>query len=90
MKILTEIPNPSPKAPPGLEGPIGTLFSWIKYGVLTILGVLGTIGLINLVHAIRSKDKENKWDHAFGQIVAPIAGAVLLGAIAGILNYFGY
>lgn len=42
LPLLADPPNPAPQAPPGLEGPIRTITSWGKWGVM----VLGGIGLL--------------------------------------------
>jgi hypothetical protein len=34
------VPNPAPKAPPGLTGPVNTLLGWWKWGAL-VAGVFG-------------------------------------------------
>jgi hypothetical protein len=36
------VPNPAPKAPPGLAGPVDTVIAWAKWGVL-ICGVVGLL-----------------------------------------------
>ena len=36
------VPNPAPKAPPGLAGPVNTVIAWAKWGVL-ICGVVGLL-----------------------------------------------
>ena len=35
-------PNPAPKAPPGLQGPVTTMVAWGKWGVL-VCGVAGLL-----------------------------------------------
>jgi hypothetical protein len=41
--LASGVPNPAPKAPPGLTGPINTLLAWWKWGAL-VAGVFGLIG----------------------------------------------
>ena len=38
--LAATVPNPAPKAPPGLSGPVNTLLGWWKWGAL-VAGVFG-------------------------------------------------
>lgn len=50
------VPNPAPQAPPGLTGPVTTVISWGKWGVLVcgIAGLLLSAGKMAIGHRNRS------------------------------------
>ena len=41
--LAGDVPNPAPKAPPGLTGPVNTSLAWWKWGAL-VAGGSGLIG----------------------------------------------
>lgn len=51
------VPNPAPKAPPGLTGPVNTLLAWWKWGAL-VAGVFGLIGC-GAMMAIGRRNRSN-------------------------------
>jgi len=42
LGVAGGVPNPAPKAPPGLTGPVNTIIAWGKWGVL-VCGVTGLL-----------------------------------------------
>jgi hypothetical protein len=32
LRLAAGVPDPSPQAPPGMAGPVGTLLGWFKWG----------------------------------------------------------
>ena len=42
LPLAGGVPNPAPKAPPGLSGPVNTILAWGKWGVL-VCGVAGLL-----------------------------------------------
>ena len=66
------VPNPAPKAPPGLTGPINTLLAWWKWGAL-VAGVFGLIGC-GAMMAIGRRNRSNlAADGAAGDVTSGAA-----------------
>jgi len=77
--IVQAPPNPEPKPIPGMEGPIGTLMSYLKWGVLVVIVAAGFVG----AGAI-----------AGGRIFAhhgasKVGVTILMSALAGAVVYVG-
>lgn len=52
----TGVPNPAPASVPGLTGPVSTIISWAKWGVLVsgVIGLLIAAGKMTIGHRNRS------------------------------------
>ena len=73
------VPNPAPKAPPGLTGPINTLLAWWKWGAL-VAGVFGLIGCGAMMAIGRRNRSSLAADGATG--IPWVLGGLSLAAVA--------
>jgi hypothetical protein len=80
------VPNPVPKAPPGLAGPINTLLAWWKWGAL-VAGVFGLIGCGAMMAIGRRNRSSLAADGATG-IPWVLAGLTLIALSSGIVGVF--
>ena len=80
------VPNPAPKAPPGLTGPVTTLLSWWKWGAL-VAGVFGLIGCGAMMAIGRRNRSTLAADGATG-IPWVLAGLTLIALSSGIVGVF--
>ncbi len=77
------VPNPAPKAPPGLAGRVNTLLSWWKWGAL-VAGVFGLIGC----GAMMAIGRRNRSNLAATGIPWVLAGLTLIALSSGIVGVF--
>jgi hypothetical protein len=86
LPLAAGVPNPAPKAPPGLRGPVNTVLAWGKWGVL-ICGVAGML-LCGAKMAIGHRNRATfAADGAAG--IPWILGGLSLAAVAsGIVGVF--
>jgi len=80
------VPNPAPKAPPGLTGPINTLLAWWKWGAL-VAGVFGLIGC-GAMMAIGRRNRSNLAADGAAGIPWVLAGLTLIALSSGIVGVF--
>jgi hypothetical protein len=80
------VPNPAPKAPPGLAKPVGTLLAWWKWGAL-VSGVFGLIGCGAMMAIGRRNRSTLAADGATG-IPWVLAGLTLITLASGIVGVF--
>jgi hypothetical protein len=80
------MPNPAPKAPPGLTGPVNTLLAWWKWGAL-VAGVFGLIGCGAMMAIGRRNRSSLAADGATG-IPWVLAGLTLIALSSGIVGVF--
>ena len=80
------VPNPAPKAPPGLIGPVNTLLAWWKWGAL-VAGVFGLIGCGAMMAIGRRNRSSLAADGASG-IPWVLAGLTLIALSSGIVGVF--
>ena len=66
------VPNPAPKAPPGLTGPVNTLLAWWKWGAL-VAGSHGPLPVRD--HALGSSVRSGRARRACGGTGLGQAGA---------------
>jgi hypothetical protein len=78
------VPNPAPKAPPGLTGPINTLLAWWKWGAL-VAGVFGLIGC-GAMMAIGRRNRSNLAADGAAGIPWVLAGLTLIALSSGIVG----
>ena len=84
--LATGVPNPAPKAPPGLVGPVDTLLGWWKWGAL-VAGVFGLIGCGAMMAIGRRNRHSLAADGATG-IPWVLAGLTLIAWSSGIVGVF--
>lgn len=77
------IPDPDPAPPPGFEGPVGTLFGWLKWGGLAI-AVAGVM-IIGGKMAINIRRGEAAGE--LGQLLFVALGVILVGAAASLVGF---
>lgn len=80
------VPNPAPKAPPGLTGPVSTLLAWWKWGAL-VAGVFGLIGC-GAMMAIGRRNRSNLAADGATGIPWVLAGLTLIALSSGIVGVF--
>ncbi len=80
------VPNPVPKAPPGLTGPVNTLLAWWKWGAL-VAGVFGLIGC-GAMMAIGRRNRSNLAADGATGIPWVLAGLTLIALSSGIVGVF--
>jgi hypothetical protein len=80
------VPNPAPKAPPGLTGPVNTLLAWWKWGAL-VAGVFGLIGC-GAMMAIGRRNRSNLAADGAAGIPWVLAGLTLIALSSGIVGVF--
>src|SRR5262249_51976520 len=80
------VPNPAPKAPPGLTGPVNTLLAWWKWGAL-VAGVFGLIGC-GAMMAIGRRNRSNLAADGATGIPWVLAGLPLFPFSAGFVGFF--
>src|SRR5262249_61357429 len=80
------VPNPAPKAPPGLTGPVNTLLAWWKWGAL-VAGVFGLIGC-GAMMAIGRRNRSNLAADGATGIRWVLAGLTLIALSSGIVGVF--
>ena len=83
---LAGVPNPAPKAPPGLTGPVNTLLAWWKWGAL-VAGVFGLIGC-GAMMAIGRRNRSNLAADGATGIPWVLAGLTLIALSSGIVGVF--
>ena len=81
--IPLAIPDPDPAPPPGFEGPIGVLFSWLKWGGLAV-AVAGVM-IIGAKMAINIRRGEAAGE--LGQLLFVALGCILIGAAASLVGF---
>jgi hypothetical protein len=84
--LTASVPNPAPKAPPGLAGPVNTLLSWWKWGAL-VAGVFGLIGC-GAMMAIGRRNRSNLAADGATGIPWVLAGLTLIALSSGIVGVF--
>jgi len=85
--IPQALPDPEPVAPPGFEGPVGTIFGWLKWGglALAIAGVM-IIGAKMTINVRRGEAAGE-----LGQLLYVALGCILIGAAASLVGFLsGY
>ncbi len=80
------VPNPAPKAPPGLSGRVNTLLAWWKWGAL-VAGVFGLIGC-GAMMAIGRRNRSNLAADGATGIPWVLAGLTLIALSSGIVGVF--
>jgi hypothetical protein len=80
------VPNPAPKAPPGMAGPVDTLLAWWKWGAL-VAGVFGLVGCGAMMALGRRNRSSLAADGASG-IPWVLAGLTLIALSSGIVGVF--
>jgi hypothetical protein len=80
------VPNPAPKAPPGLAGRVNTLLAWWKWGAL-VAGVFGLIGC-GAMMAIGRRNRSNLAADGATGIPCVLAGLTLIALSSGIVGVF--
>jgi hypothetical protein len=80
------VPNPAPKAPPGLSGTVSTLLAWWKWTAL-IAGVFGLVGCGAMMAIGRRNRSTLAADGASG-IPWVLAGLTLIALSSGIVGVF--
>ncbi len=80
------VPNPAPKAPPGLAGTVNTLLAWWKWAAL-IAGVFGLVGCGAMMAVGRRNGSTRAADGASG-IPGVLAGLTLIALSSGIVGVF--
>ncbi len=87
LDILTsiplDIPNPDPAPPPGVEGPVGVLLGWLKWGGLAV--AVAGIMVIGAKLAINQRRGEAAGE--LGQLGFVAIGVIILGAAASIVGF---
>lgn len=76
--------NPSPTAPPGVEGTFNMVLGWVMW----IAGALGLLGFFVLgIRLMLSDNRESTMDHAkgFGRVCA---GLILVASASGLARMF--
>jgi hypothetical protein len=86
IRLAAGVPNPSPQAPPGMAGPVGTLLGWFKWGAL-VGGVFGLIGCGAMMAIGRRNRSSLAADGATG-IPWVLAGLTLIALSSGIVGVF--
>lgn len=75
-----DVPNPAPKAPPGVGNKVNDLISYVKWGVLIVILLTGFVGAIMIAagrYASHHKSMSNGvW--------------VLAGAVVALVLYAGW
>ncbi|MGB8381791.1 MAG: hypothetical protein WCG47_11160 [Dermatophilaceae bacterium] len=80
-------PNPAPKAPPGVEQPVSTLLSYVKWTVLAVIIGGAFIGVGSIVGGKVASNHRSS--HLGIQILAAaICSAILYTGIYGIVTLF--
>jgi hypothetical protein len=80
------VPNPAPKPPPGLTGPVNTLLAWWKWGAL-VAGVFGLVGC-GAMMAIGRRNRSNLAADGASGIPWVLAGLTLIALSSGIVGVF--
>jgi hypothetical protein len=86
IRLAAGVPDPSPQAPPGMAGPVGTLLGWFKWGAL-VGGVFGLIGCGAMMAIGRRNRSSLAADGATG-IPWVLAGLTLIALSSGIVGVF--
>jgi hypothetical protein len=84
--LAAGVPNPAPKAPPGLSGTVSTLLAWWKWTAL-IAGVFGLVGCGAMMAIGRRNRSTLAADGASG-IPWVLAGLTLIALSSGIVGVF--
>ncbi len=84
--LAAGVPNPAPKAPPGLSRTVNTLLGWWKWGGL-IAGVFGLIGC-GAMMAIGRRNRSNLAADGASGIPWVLAGLTLIALSSGIVGVF--
>jgi hypothetical protein len=84
--LASSVPNPAPKPPPGLTGPVNTLLAWWKWGAL-VAGVFGLVGCGAMMAIGRRNRSSLAADGATG-IPWVLAGLTLIALSSGIVGVF--
>ena len=84
--LAAGVPNPAPKAPPGLSRTVNTLLGWWKWGGL-IAGVFGLIGC-GAMMAIGRRNRSNLAADGATGIPWVLAGLTLIALSSGIVGVF--
>ena len=80
------VPNPVPKAPPGLARRVNTLLAWWKWGAL-VAGVFGLVGC-GAMMAIGRRNRSNLAADGATGIPWVLAGLTLIALSSGIVGVF--
>ena len=84
--LAAGVPNPAPKAPPGLSRAVNTLLAWWKWGSL-VAGVFGLIGC-GAMMAIGRRNRSNLAADGATGIPWVLAGLTLIALSSGIVGVF--
>ena len=78
-----DIPDPDPVAPPGFEGPVGTILSWLKWGGLAL--AVGGLMIVGGMMAINQRRGEAAGE--LGLLGKILIGVIIIGAAASIVGF---
>lgn len=85
-QVAGSVPNPAPKAPPGLAQTVNTLLAWWKWGAL-VAGVFGLTGC-GAMMAIGRRNRSNLAADGATGIPWVLAGLTLIALSSGIVGVF--
>ena len=77
-----QIPNPAPKAPPGLDALAQQLLGWLKWGVL-VAGILGILVCALMLIIGRRNRSATAYEGLVGS--AWVIGGLALASVAALL-----
>lgn len=83
VSLPLAIPDPDPVPPPGFEGPVGVILSWVKWLGL-IVAVLGIV-IIGGKMAINVRRGEAAGE--LGQLLYVGLGCILIGAAVSLVGF---
>jgi hypothetical protein len=82
--LLAAVPNPPPKAPPGMAGPADQLLSWLKWTGL-VAGVVG-LGMCAIMMILGRRNRSNMAVDGATGIPWVLAGLSLISLSAGLVG----
>lgn len=80
--LLAQVPNPNPKAPPGLDALAQQLLGWLKWGVL-VTGILGILVCALMLIIGRRNRSATAYEGLVGS--AWVIGGLALASVAALL-----
>ena len=75
--ILAAIPDVTPEAPPGLEGPAGQFLNWMSWGAI-VAGMIG-FAVIGIMMMVGRRNRSAMAIDAVGGIPWVFGGLVIVG-----------
>lgn len=83
LSLPLAIPDPEPVAPPGAEGPVGVILSWVKWIAL----IVAVIGVIVIAAKIAINIRRGEAAGELGGLLYIAVACILVGSAVSLVGF---